>query len=180
MVISKGAVLSSHFYNLALLARGGLAQVTSHPGGSTTRFALSCLSSFLEKSEGDPSLSIPLSLWISDEGSLYPAGLKEQGPVLLSRILLIQVNSPQEVWRVGLESVQTGLFDWVLLRPSRPCPLPFLRKLQLSSERMRSRVLILTRNKLPHWTLKAHFQVSAEETYANSIYSKRSIPTPSR
>jgi len=137
------------------LREGGLAQVTSFNGGSKTWFALTCLSTFLENHHGDP----PLSLWISDEAYLYPETIYSRSKIPLSRLLFVKVDVGKEAWRVTLESVQTGLFLWVLLR-TQASPAPaFLRKLQLCAEKSKTRVMILSQTRLPHWTLKTSVDV---------------------
>jgi hypothetical protein len=166
MVYLMRADLSSNFLNLQgihRLERGGLAQVMSFQGGSTIGFALSCLTASFEIGNGKQDLPLPLSLWVSDEGSLYPPVVYEHWRALLSRLLIVQTGDPMEVWRVGLESIQTGLFTWIFLRPSRACHPNYLRKIQLSAERTKSRVLLLCSHKLPHWTLKASFEVGINE-----------------
>jgi hypothetical protein len=155
--INKGADLSSSFLDL-----GGLAHIRSHPGGSKTSFALSCLGAFFDPLS--PSLESATAveayyLFIADEGFLYPGVLAYQWKIPLSRLVLAKVPDPNEVWRVGLEAIQTGLFSWVFLRPSRACPANHLRKLQLSAERTQSRVFLLSNLKLPHWMFKINLAV---------------------
>lgn len=148
------------------LTKGGLAQISSHKGGSRTCFALSCLRYSLKNSDVEP----PLSLWISDGGILYPEPLHYYWKIPLARFVQVSAPGPPEVWRLGLESVQTGLFEWVFLRTEQVCHPTFLRKLQLSAERTTTRVLILCQKKLAHWTLKSHLQL--EESHANTVLPK--------
>lgn len=143
---------------LTALEKGGLSQILSLRGGSSkTRFALSCLRAYLGFSYGPP----PLSIWISDEGLLYPPVLSSYWP--LSRFVLVKASSAKEVWTAGLEAVQSGLFDWVCLKASRGCEAAHLRKLQIQSERTESRVLLLPRQKLPHWPLKLSIEAEPKE-----------------
>jgi hypothetical protein len=188
MVYLRGDNLSSNFLylepaparahaSLALtqkLEKGGVAQITSLRGGSKTWFALSCLGLFLESYHGDP----PLSLWVSDDGLLYPESLYHLWNIPLSRLLLVSVghvphhqDGHQEIWKVVLESIQTGLFLWILIRTSSSCHPSYLRKIQIEAERAQCRVLLLGSQKMPHWILKAKVEVDA-----NLVSSKRSLP----
>lgn len=151
------------------LLRGGLAQISSLKGGARTWFALSCLGYSLKQQPADP----PLSLWISHEGVLYPEPLYYYWRIPLARFLQVSAPGPPDVWRLGLESVQTGLFEWVFLRTEQACHSTFLRKLQLAAERTETRVLILCQKNLAHWTLKSHLQLEGED--ANSILPKSVI-----
>jgi hypothetical protein len=187
----KGEHLSSNFLNLAQgpdlkgprqapltptdlkvrLEKGGLAQITSSPGGSKTWFALACLTQFLKSYHGDP----PLSLWISDEGTLYPGSLILQD-IPLSRFLMVKVMTSSDAWKISLEAMQSGLFAWILLRTRKPCVPVHLRKLQLCAERNRNRMLLLCPAKIPHWTLKAFVAVNPpRNSHAHSLFSK-SVP----
>ena len=152
--------MSSNFLSL-----GGLAQIFTPPGGSKTGFAIECL----EKKESDDHY-----IFIADEGVLYPAAVAHYWKIPLSRLLIVKTNKAEEVWKVGLEAIQTGLFGWSLLRPSQSCHPHHLRKLQLSAERTQSRVLILSNLKLPHWMLRA--QLHAESHNGNV----ETHPLPSR
>ena len=98
--------------------------------------------------------------WASDGGSLYPEALYHFWQIPLSHLCLVCPPTPQEVWRVGLEAIQTGLFGWVFLRPSLPCHPSHLRKLQLHAEKTRTRVLLFSENKLPHWMCTLNVEVS--------------------
>jgi hypothetical protein len=187
----KGEHLSSNFLNLGgvstgqgassrqaltpidlkvRLEKGGLAQITSSPGGSKTWFALACLGQFLKSYQGDP----PLSLWISEEGLLYPESVILQG-IPLSRLLMVKVMTSSEAWKIALEAMQTGLFAWLLLRTAKPCLPAHLRKLQLCAEQNQSRMLLLSQASIPHWTLKAFVAVNDSRTnsYAHSLFSKQ-------
>jgi hypothetical protein len=84
----------------------------------------------------------------------YPEALWNHWRIPLGQLLLVKVQSPEEGWRVALETVQTVLFRWVVLRPSRSASVAQLRKLQLSAEDTGSRVLLLGKNKLPHWVCR--------------------------
>lgn len=155
------------------LSLGGLAQLLSLPGGSRTQFAISCVLDSPPQMQSAPLFShsishahaphvnaLPYSVFISDEGFLSPEGLS-QFRLPLQNFILVKPPSPREVWRVALESIQTGLFSWILLRPSAPCIPNALRKLQLSAEKTKSRVFIFPKQKLPHWTLRVSLELPA-------------------
>ena len=160
----------------SFLAQGGLVQATSLRGGSRTRLALSYLEASVVTASGpesepaDPPPPLYASdvaekktggafyLWVADEGVLYAEALHERWKIPLYRLLMVKVPEAGEVWRVGLEAVQTGLFGWVFLRASRACGTAQLRKLQLCAEKARCRVFLLNESKLPHWTLKASIE----------------------
>ncbi len=93
--------------------------------------------------------------WASDEGLLNAEALHERGLISVERLLLVKTQTPEDVWRVGQEAVETALFGGVLLKPSRLCALGPLRKLQITAERTRTRVILLTRDRVPHWLCKA-------------------------
>lgn len=112
------------------------------------------------------------AVFVADEGILYPTVLAS-GPLPLSRWLLVKTDKPEDVWKVGLEAIQTGLFGWILLRPSRACHPHHLRKLQLSAERTRSRVLILSSLKLPHWMMRGRFAFGEDQGEADTVLSGR-------
>ncbi|MSP18850.1 MAG: hypothetical protein EXR74_04695 [Bdellovibrionales bacterium] len=166
-------VLSSHFISTEALQNFyGLAQVTSLPGGSKTHLAFECLSVFLKADPPAPSKQLNTNFsyfaFISDEGSVYPPALHALG-IPLSRVLIIKTTTPEQVWKTGLESLQTGLFSFIFLRPSKICPTAHLRKLQLSSERKKAKVFVLSDHKLPHWTLKASLIAKQENTKSIDI-----------
>jgi len=146
------------------LENGGLAQIVSLKGGSRTWFALSCLGHFLNTTTADP----PLFLWLSNEGELYPEALYHYWGIPLSRMLMIKAPSSEEVWRTSLDAVQTGLFTWVLVKAEQSGTPAQMRKLQLTAEKTRTKVLILCQSKLPHWTLKISVKVPPEELIAES------------
>lgn len=154
-------VLSQQRQLLERLDRGGLAQVSSR-GGSKTYFALSCVSASLHSRPGAP----PFLLWIADEGFPYPPLLARYWDLPLGRFLMVQPPSPAETWKAALEAVQTGIFGWVLVRPSRGGPPLAARRLQLAAEKTACRVLLLLDAPFPHWTLKASFVVDGECCYA--------------
>lgn len=147
------------------LEKGGLAQIVSHEGGSRTWFALTCLGHFLKTTTGDP----PLSLWISNEGELYPEALHHYWSVPLSRMLLVQVPTSEIVWQTLLDAVQTGLFHWVLVKTGKSGSPAQMRKLQLSAEKTKTKVLILCQSPLPHWTLKTSVAVPADVSTAKVL-----------
>lgn len=145
--------LSNIFCNLA---RGGLFQVTS-PRGGATQFFLSRAGVF----EG-------YCLWISDEAMLYPPALLCRSSIPLSRWCFVRVEAPKEAWRVGLEATYTGLFQWILVRPSQTCSPAHLRRLQIAAERARTKILVLGNLKIPHWVLTLSLEIDREaqdETY---------------
>jgi hypothetical protein len=116
-------------------------------------------------------------LWAADEGILYPEALWAQWRIPLSQVLLARLPSPDEVWRVSLEAVQSGIFQWVVIRPSRSCALGQLRKLQLCAERMRVRVLLLPKHKLPHWVCRASIEVAAVPLSLRHCERSEAIPS---
>ncbi|MBI4404232.1 MAG: hypothetical protein HY537_08730 [Deltaproteobacteria bacterium] len=140
-------------------SKGGLIQLVSR-GSSATAYALALLSQ-------NPQA---LALWISDEGLLYPA-LLPLWNIPLQSIVLIQAKSHSDVWKTGLEAVRSGLFDFVLLRPSRPCHAHFLRKLQIQAEHTQRNVFLLCQSQLPHWVLKNRLEVSSH-IYENPLFPK--------
>jgi len=152
---------SNSFTNLT-----GLIQLCSLQGGSRTQFAISCLNASIQADPPSPtSADGGHFIFISDEGSLYPPALLE-GKIPLYRILLVKTKEAIETWRAAIEAVQTGLFSWVLLRPSRGCSTGQLRKLQLLSEKSKSRVLVFPSTKLPHWMFKASLEIGHEQTHS--------------
>lgn len=153
-----------------LKEQGGLAQICSLKGGSKTRWILSCLGQAFPLVD-PPSLPSsralsPLrkksqitqypdwALWVADEGHLYPPALYHNWNIPLSQILMVKVPSAMDVWRVALESLQTALFRWVILRPSKSCSDAFLRKIQIETRKVRRQVFILSNATLAHWTLQ--------------------------
>ena len=152
------------------LESGGLAQIVSLKGGSRTWFALSCLGHFLDTHTGDP----PLSLWLSNEGELYPEAIQQYWNIPLSRMLLIRAPSTEEVWRTALDAVQTGLFAWIFLKTERSGQSAQMRKLQLAAEKTKTRILILCQARIPHWNLKASIQVTPEiaDSHAHPLLKK--------
>ncbi len=145
MYVIKMGLLSSS--TSSLNARGGLTQVLAQ---QTLAPVQATLNKALESSHTDEDYFF----WASDEGILYPEALLYRWKIPLSRFLLVQARDASEVWRLGLEASQTGLFRLLFLRASRLCHLPLLRKLQLCAEKNQCDVFILTHTPLPHWTLK--------------------------
>ncbi len=132
---------------------GGLSQIPR--GGSATRDALMCLGNPQDVALADPPFPpSSYALWISDEGWLYPPTLHHHWNIPLDRLLLVRVNDALDVWRLSLEAIQTGLFQWTLLRPSRLCSTHSLRKLQLTAEATRCQVIVISEQRLPHWILR--------------------------
>src|SRR4051812_23347267 len=108
--------------------------MTSLGSGSKTRLALGDLANTEINDETNLVMAdaeAAYYLWIADEGCLNADALHHQWRIPLYRLLLVQVKTAQDVWRVGLEAIQTGLFSWVFLRPSQACDTSHLRKLQL-------------------------------------------------
>lgn len=149
---------------LALQNKGGLISLR---GGSKSDFALSCFEALLKRLIGAP----PFSVWIADEGFPYPPLLQQRWEIPLSRLLMVKVPKATDTWKVCLEAIQTGLFKWIFLRPSSPCPASHLRKLQLASERLETQVFILSNDELPHWPIKIRCELSYEQ---NSFLPKQS------
>jgi len=154
MGLTLSSLLSTASHESFEPSPGGLVQVTSPSGGSKTRVALSCLGF-------DPPLpSQPqpaYGIFISDEGLFYPHPLA-QYPSLLSQLLIVKTKESKEVWQTALEAIQTGLFSWILLRPSQTCHPHHLRKLQLGAERTRSWVLLLSDLSLPQWAFRRSYR----------------------
>jgi len=137
------------------MEKGGLAQVHSPKGLPRLGFTLS----LLKDHKGSVQAWETFFLWVSDEGYLFPETLSQRFHFPLQQLVLAKVPTALDVWKVALEATQSGLFGWIFLRPSRGCPPAFLRKLQLHSERMRSRIIILCPEKLPHWLLKTSWEL---------------------
>jgi hypothetical protein len=151
-------ILSSQFTTPeALQSFFGLAQVTSLPGGSKTHLAFECLSISLKADPPAPTTTWDAVhsyfIFISDEGTVYPPALNALG-IPLSKVLTVKTQNSDEVWKTALEALQTGLFSFVFLRPSKICSTSDLRKLQLWAERKKAKVFVLSDHPLPHWTLK--------------------------
>lgn len=168
-VMSEPMLSQSKLYEKVpqILERGGLVQIRTAGGQCATGFALACLKSFLNSAPGPP----PLSLWISDEGLPYAPLVSQQGQIPLSRFLYVKVPSANEAWKVGIEATQTSLFAWIFLRPTKGCPVPLLRKLQLCSERTQTRLLLLMKEALPHWPLKFSTELTNDKE-AHSFFGQ--------
>jgi len=141
-----------------------LVQVVS-AGAAKTQTAFSRA---LQKSQKEETYFF----WVSDEGVLNADALHHRWQVPLSRLLMVKARDAPEVWRIGLEAIQTGLFGFLFLRASSPCQSAQLRKLQLVAEKMRSEVFLLTPRPLPHWTLKETIEV-----HAHSVLQKQQTPS---
>ncbi|MBY0372180.1 hypothetical protein K2X33_15975 [bacterium] len=141
------ALVSRNSYAFSpLTAKGGLIHVPSPANGSTyTAFQTS-----LRRASAPGAYLI----WIAQGGLLYAESLQKQSAVPVDRLLIVQARESAEVWRVGLEALQTGLFGSVFLRADQACAPAHLRKLQLAAEKMRCEVFLLTPAALPHWLLK--------------------------
>jgi hypothetical protein len=164
---------------------GGLTQIPQ--GGSAIRVALSCLGAPQDVALAGPPLppspnqglisrltSISYAIWISDEGWLYTPTLHHHWNIPLERLLLVRVKDAMDVWRLALEAVQTGLFQWAILRPSRLCPTGYLRKIQLTAESTRCQIIVLSEERLPHWVLR-----KTKETKETQIADARTVsPSP--
>lgn len=188
MVYVREANLSSNFNNFKDLSKlcsalepGGLAQLIALPGGSKTQFAFGL--SAQDRSTKRPEAGPPFPscraeaerrriapkqsedgffFWASDQGTLYPESLYHRWGVDPHRLLLVTLPEASDVWRVGLEAVQTGLFAWAFLRPSRGTSVAHLRKLQLEAEKTGTRVLLLLEQKLPNWMCRFSYAVDNE------------------
>ncbi len=126
-----------------------------HFQGGAILFALSCITT-TRQGTAPPYPPSNHSLWISDEGCLNPAVLVARRIDLpLPQLILLTPPNAQECWRVAIEAAQSGLFTWILFRPSRIPDVSTSRRLQLAAERSSTRVLILAELDLPHWVLKA-------------------------
>jgi len=101
------------------------------------------------------SREIRYGAWIGDQDRLNPETARAFD-FDLEKLLLVYPPDAGEVWRVGLEAVQSGLFHWIVLRPSRASPIPQLRKLSLAAVRARARVLVICAEALPHWVFVRH------------------------
>ena len=161
--------MSSHSYSFhPRPTTGGLVQVSSKGPTSRTQAALqACLRSAKPEEQ--------YFFWAADEGILYPEGIHQEWGLPLNRLLLVKARDAPEVWRLGLEAVQTGLFHSLFLRASRACLSAHLRKLQLAAEKNRTTVFLITNASLPHWTLKETIEAG---TYAHALHPQS--PTPFR
>lgn len=92
-----------------------------HFQGEAIPFVLSLITTPQRLAAPSPS-SGGYFLWISDEGTLNPSALvarRINAP--LSRFILITPRNAKESWGCAIEAAQSGLFSWVLFRPSQPC-----------------------------------------------------------
>jgi hypothetical protein len=144
--------MSSDFRQKDFESFSGLIQVTTLPGGSRTHLAFECLSHALQVDPPASSLS-PYFIFISDEGVLYPPALNLFS-IPLSRFLMVKTPDSPSAWNTALEALQTGLFAFIFLRPSKLCHSSQLRRMQLLSEKLKAKVFLLSAEKLPHWTIK--------------------------
>ena len=131
---------------------------------------------------GDPP-SPSHFIWVSDGGVLYPGALASRSPVPLSQWILVRAKDATEVWKVGLEAIQTGLFVGAFLRPTKACPASHLRRLQLSAERTKTQVFLLCQAALPHWMLKTVVnigEVGAADGAKNTLPKERIAAGKSR
>jgi hypothetical protein len=141
-------LMSSHSYAFQPRpAKGGLVHVVSHGGSAKTQTAL--LASLRSARVGQDYF-----FWAADQGILYPEAIHQEWQIPLQHLLIVQAPDAPEVWRVGLEAAQTGLFRVLFLRASSACQTAALRKLQLAAEKNQCEVFLLTSAALPHWTLK--------------------------
>lgn len=137
-------------------AKGGLIHVPPSASQTEAAFFTALRSANLEND---------YFFWAADEGLLYAEALHRQWKFPLGRLLLAKARDAPEVWRIGLETVQTGLFRFVFLRALQACQTAHLRKLQLVAEKMRCEVFLLTPTGVPHWLLK-------ETVHANPLPKK--------
>ncbi len=147
-----------------------------HPqrGEPSTAFALEYLRN---QKLGSPQSS-DYSVFISDEGTLYPPALQKR-QISLSHFLLIQTDTAIQSWKAALEAVQTGLFRWVFLRPSQACDVTHLRKLQLESEKTNTSLFLFSHSKLPHWFFKKRLPV-LETAHENKFITENLILSKSK
>ncbi len=171
---------------------GGLTQIPR--GGSATREALTCLGTPQDVALADPpspsisaqpkllapALASSYALWVSDEGWLYTPSLHHHWNIPLDRLLIVRAPEPMEVWRLALDAIQTGLFRWALLRPSKLCSTGQLRKLQLTAEASQCQVIVVSGERLPHWVLrkKLYAQSPLPSPLEPSSGVQRSLPRP--
>ncbi|NBX92805.1 MAG: hypothetical protein EB120_02965 [Proteobacteria bacterium] len=134
----------------------GLFLFNPHRGEPCTSSALKCLQK-QELGSPLPSLKQEYSVFISDEGTLYPPAL-QKWQIPLSRFLLIKTDGATQTWKASLEALQTGLFRWVFLRPSQPCNFVQVRKLQLEAEKRKASVFLFSKAKFPHWLFKKRLE----------------------
>ncbi len=156
-------LMSSHSYAFqSRSAKGGLVQVLSHGGSAKTQTAL--LASLRTARVGQDYF-----FWAADQGVLYPEAIHQEWQIPLQHLLIVKAGDAAEVWRLGLEATQTGLFQALFLRASGTCQSATLRKLQLAAEKNRCEVFLLTSAPIPHWTLKETIEVGKN---ANSLHPK--------
>jgi hypothetical protein len=136
----------------------GLFLFNPRRGEPCTSSALKCLQK-QELGSPLPSFKKEYSIFISDEGTLYPPAL-QKWQIPLSQFLLIKTNGAMQSWKTTLEALQTGLFRWVFLRPSKPCDFVQLRKLQLEAEKRKASVFLFSQAKLPHWLFKKRLELT--------------------
>ncbi|MBI3296225.1 MAG: hypothetical protein HYZ71_15985 [Deltaproteobacteria bacterium] len=131
-----------------------------HFQGEAIPFALSLVTTPQRGASPSPSsTSGGHFLWISDEGFLNPAALVARRVELpLSRLIIITPPNAKESWSCAIEAAQSGLFSYILFRPSQTCQGSTGRILQLASEKSATCVLILAPVVLPHWVLKASIE----------------------
>jgi len=189
--------LKPNSFNLAL-AKGGLAQLTSLPGGSCTRYALTCFqsahskpvnsqiaghlnSAAIDSDPPSPSVTSDTLLWVSDVAYLSPNALAQHWNIAYEPAVHLHPPDATQSWRAALEGVQTGLFHWVFIKPSQNCATNFLRKLQISARKNQTRVCVFPPKKLPHWFFKVslevspHPEVSLEVPYETSPQANPSL-----
>lgn len=166
--------MSRDFKSLTMGFSTGLIQLNNHPGGSRTQFALSCLNAFVQSDPPSPTSGTSgYYIFISEGGSLYPPALLEK-KVPLSRMLLVKTQEAKETWRAAIEAVQTGLFSWIFLKPSKGCGQGQIRKLRLLADKAKTRVLVFPSERLPHWMFKMNLEISHE--HATTDFTKTALP----
>lgn len=97
------------------------------------------------------------AVWISDTGVLNAEAFHQLECFPLQNLIVAYPPEPRDVWRIGLEAIQSGLFRWAFLKVSEGCEPSFLRKLQLASEKIHCRTFILCARPLPHWLFRFSF-----------------------
>lgn len=146
---------------------GGLFQISSLSSGAT-QFAFKLMDTWLRDDK-----DLGPCLWVSDNSSPYPGAMMASFSMLLSRLICVRPPQPQEVWSVGLEAIQSGLFRGVFLRPSKACSISHLRRLQLASEKTKTAVFLLGKIQISRWMMKNCWSVSGEKVHAtNSLFAE--------
>ncbi len=153
----KGDAATSAFLHRSLqwMEKGGLAQSGS-PRGAESMVRL-LHSAPLPPHRPAWKEAKEYAVWVSDTGTLNAEAFHQLECFPLQNLIVAYPPTPREVWRTGLESIQTGLFRWAFIKVSEGCEPSFLRKLQLASEKVNCRTFILCSRPLPHWLFRFSF-----------------------